>query len=203
MLFAHDTEVALVSAAALVNTDGRGGGDVDELAGPGGPAGLDGFLRAFPYTGDIAGDAAELRAVRVVRGRIAQVWDAARDGDTEAAVGIVNDLLDSAHALPYLTRHDEWDWHLHVTSPQAPLAHRIGAEAAMGFTDLIRADELGRLRHCSAEDCSAVLIDLSRNSSKRYCDTGNCGNRAAVAAYRARKAAAYGGRAPRTLPPRG
>ena len=32
-----------------------------------------------------------------------------------------------------------------------------------------------------------MLIDLSKNSSKRYCDTGNCGNRTNVAAYRARK----------------
>jgi predicted RNA-binding Zn ribbon-like protein len=32
-----------------------------------------------------------------------------------------------------------------------------------------------------------VLVDLSKNSSKRYCDTGNCGNRTNVAAYRARK----------------
>jgi predicted RNA-binding Zn ribbon-like protein len=188
VLFAHDTQVALVAAAALVNTDGRGTVAADEFAGDDGRAGLDRFLAAYPYTGVIAGDQVELRTVRLLRGRLAQVWAAARDADIPAAVGIVNDLLAAAHALPYLTRHDEWDWHLHVTSPDAPLAHRIGAEAAMGFIDLIRADELGRLRHCSAEDCDAVLIDLSRNSSKRYCDTGNCGNRAAVAAYRARKA---------------
>ncbi|CAN5644678.1 CGNR zinc finger domain-containing protein [soil metagenome] len=190
MLFAHDTEVALVAAAALVNTAGRRPADVDEFAGVDGRSGLDRFLAAYPYTGVVAGDQAELRAVRLLRGRLAQVWDAARGDDLPGAVAIVNDLLSGAHALPYLTRHDEWDWHLHVTSPDAPLAHRIGAEAAMGFVDLIRADDLGRLRHCSAEDCDAVLIDLSRNSSKRYCDTGNCGNRAAVAAYRARKATA-------------
>jgi predicted RNA-binding Zn ribbon-like protein len=33
-----------------------------------------------------------------------------------------------------------------------------------------------------------VAIDLTKNKSKRYCD-GGCSNRAAVAAYRARKAA--------------
>ena len=37
-------------------------------------------------------------------------------------------------------------------------------------------------------DCDSVLIDLSKNSSKRYCDL-NCSNRAAVTAYRARKSA--------------
>jgi predicted RNA-binding Zn ribbon-like protein len=35
-----------------------------------------------------------------------------------------------------------------------------------------------------------VVVDLSRNKSKRFCATGNCGNRANVAAYRARKRSA-------------
>ena len=74
-----------------------------------------------------------------------------------------------------------------MTEPSAPLAHRIGAESAMGLLDLIRTDDLGRLKTCAAPDCEALLVDLSRNSSKRYCDTGNCGNRANVAAYRARR----------------
>jgi predicted RNA-binding Zn ribbon-like protein len=46
----------------------------------------------------------------------------------------------------------------------------------------------GRVRVCDAPGCDAVLIDLSRNRSRRYCDTGNCGNRQHVAAYRARRA---------------
>ena len=48
-------------------------------------------------------------------------------------------------------------------------------------------DELARLRVCAADDCEDVVVDLSKNRSKRYCD-GTCGNRANVAAYRARKA---------------
>ena len=58
----------------------------------------------------------------------------------------------------------------------------------MGFVDVIRGDERDRIRICAADDCEAVLVDFSRNRSKRYCDTGNCGNRANVAAYRARRA---------------
>ena len=48
--------------------------------------------------------------------------------------------------------------------------------------------ETGRLRRCEAPDCEAVLVDLSKNRSRRYCDTGNCGNRQHVAAYRERRA---------------
>jgi predicted RNA-binding Zn ribbon-like protein len=43
---------------------------------------------------------------------------------------------------------------------------------------------------CEAPDCQAVLVDLSRNRSRRFCDVNNCANRAHVAAYRARRAAA-------------
>ena len=41
---------------------------------------------------------------------------------------------------------------------------------------------------CAAPDCDFVVIDLSRNRSRRFCDSG-CGNRANVAAYRARRRA--------------
>jgi predicted RNA-binding Zn ribbon-like protein len=178
MLFTHDTEIALAEAAALVNTLSDG---VDELATR---QGLDDFLERFPYSGVYRRNADELAQVRQLRDRLRTVWQAA---DRDEAAAIVNALLADAGARPYLSKHDELDWHLHMTPPDAPLAQRIGAEAAMGLLDLIRQDDLGRLKICAASDCEDVLVDLSRNSSKRFCDTGNCGNRTNVAAYRARK----------------
>ena len=50
---------------------------------------------------------------------------------------------------------------------------------------VIRADELSRLSVCSDEGCDGLVLDLSRNRSRRYCST-TCANRNAVAAYRAR-----------------
>lgn len=58
---------------------------------------------------------------------------------------------------------------------------------AMALADLIRGGELRRLKTCAAPDCGAVLFDVSRNRSKIFCDTGNCGNRQHVAAYRQRR----------------
>jgi predicted RNA-binding Zn ribbon-like protein len=103
----------------------------------------------------------------------------------------VNELLREGAALPYLIKHDEWDYHLHATSPEQPLADRMMVEAAMAFVDVIRTDELERLSVCAADDCDCVLVDLSKNRSRRFCDRG-CGNRANVAAYRARKRASSG-----------
>lgn len=179
MDFAHDTQEALVGAAALVNTRRDEADQLTSLAE------LDAFLAVIPYTGTRRRDQTELRQVRAMRERLREVWDAP---DRDAAAEVVNGLLRDVNARPYLTRHEDWDWHIHATEPSDPLADRIGAEAAMAFVDLIRADDWDRLGRCAADDCDAVLIDLSRNRSRRFCDTGNCGNRANVAAYRARKA---------------
>ena len=59
---------------------------------------------------------------------------------------------------------------------------------AMALADPIRVGSLRRLKICAARDCTAAVMDLSRNQSRIFCDTGNCGNRLHVAAYRERRA---------------
>ena len=141
MLFAHDTEVALSAAAALVNTEDDGGLDTS--------AELDAFVDAWGWTGSRRHTRAELAAVQALRPRLRAVWAA----DEDDAVAIVNGLLREFDALPQLVRHDEWAYHLHATDPDQPLADRMAVEAAMAFVDVIRTGELDRLRICAADDC--------------------------------------------------
>ena len=178
MLFAHDTEVALAAAAALVNTID---GDEDNLADV---AALDAYVTEWGFTGTRRRDRRELDEVRALRPRLRRMWQS----DKDDLVRQVNELLREAKALPQLVKHDEWDYHLHATSPEQPLADRMMVEAAMAFVDVIRTDELARLSVCAADNCECVLVDLSKNRSRRFCEHG-CGNRANVAAYRARKRA--------------
>ncbi|MBV9823098.1 MAG: CGNR zinc finger domain-containing protein [Actinobacteria bacterium] len=177
MVFAHDTERALAAAAGLINT---GRNDEDQLTTL---AELDELVRTHQWTGPRAGDRTELEAVRELRPTLAGFWS----GDKDAVVEIVNRVLAERRALPQLVKHDEWDYHVHATAPDAPLADRMAVEAAMAMADVIRTGELGRLRVCGGEDCEDVFVDLSKNRSRRFCD-GTCGNRANVAAYRARRA---------------
>jgi predicted RNA-binding Zn ribbon-like protein len=179
--FAHDTEVALHAAAALVNT-GRSGTDLlpDTAA-------LDRFVTAWEWTGSRTGDQAELDAVRELRPRLERLWGMNADD----AVTVVNSLLRAGRALPQLVKHDSWDYHVHATPPDAPLADRLAVEAAMAFSDVIRSQELDRLRECAADDCNNVHVDLSRNRSRRFCSTA-CANRTNVAAYRARHSSVAG-----------
>ena len=176
MLFAHDTEVALAGAAALVNT-----AQDDGLADV---AALEAFLQEWRWTGVRRGDAAELAAVRDLRPRLAPLWSAGED----EVVELVNALLREHHALPQLVRHDGWSYHLHATEHDAPLEARLAVEAAMAVSEVVRLGELDRLRVCAAADCADVMVDLSKNRSRRFCDT-SCANRTNVAAYRARRAA--------------
>ncbi len=182
MVFTRDTEISLVSAAALVNTEAaasRSGRDELET-----PEDLATFLDVNEFTGSRVGTADELAAVRALRPRLRAIWTTDRD----AAVGHINALLREGAALPQLQRHDGSDWHIHATEAEAPVVARLQVEAAMALVDVVRADEWRRMRVCEAPDCEAVLVDLSRNRSKRYCDSRNCGNRLNVTAYRERKA---------------
>lgn len=175
MLFANDTEEGLRSAAALVNTEeDEQLPDVDALVR---------FAHEWNWTGNLVLDDAELEAVRSLRPRLRVLWSGSEDSVVES----VNALLREFNALPQLVRHDSWDYHIHATPREAPLSARMAVEAAMAFVDLVRSKELGRLRVCASPDCGNVLVDLSKNRSRRFCESG-CGNRAAVAAYRARQA---------------
>ncbi|WP_134742109.1 CGNR zinc finger domain-containing protein [Nocardioides sp. 503] len=178
MVFAHDTELSLQAAATLVNTEDD---DEDTLSTI---ADLDAFFRDYAYTGRRDRDRAELDAVRALRPRLRELLTAERDD----AVALVNQMLRDGQALPQLVRHDPFDWHLHAVVDDAPLATRIIVETAMAMIDVIRTDEMSRLALCADDDCNGVVLDLSRNRSRRFCST-SCGNRNAVAAYRARQAA--------------
>ena len=178
MLFAHDTEVSLNATAALVNTARGGREDLPDLAA------LDAFVTHWRWTGGRTRDQRELDEVRALRPRLAQLWELPKDG----AAHLVNELLANASALPQLVKHDGWDYHVHATSPDAPLADRMAVDAAMAFADVIRAGDLGRLHVCAAPDCDDVLVDLSKNRSRRFCSL-SCANRVNVAAYRSRRAA--------------
>lgn len=178
MIFAHDTETALTAAAELANSEQP---EHDELADP--PS-LDAFVKRWGWTGSRRGDAEELEAVRRLRPRLRALWTLDEDGVVE----LVNQMLTEAHALPQLVAHGDWGYHLHATPAQAPLAERMAVEAAMAFVDVVRQRELDRLGTCSADDCDDVLVDLTKNRSRRYCST-SCANRVNVAAFRARRGA--------------
>lgn len=182
MIFTADTDVTLTHTAALVNTaPGHGGSGVEDL--PDAPA-FAAWMDAWQWTGRRPEEDDEVAQVRALRPRLRRLW-ALPEHDL---VTEVNALLAEGRALPRLVTHPPLGWHVHATSDEAPPAQRIIVEVGMALIDVIRSGELARLKVCEGEDCEDVLVDLSKNRSRRYCE-GTCATRAHVAAYRARKAA--------------
>jgi predicted RNA-binding Zn ribbon-like protein len=178
--FAPDSEETLEFTVVLGNTHPSASkSGTDELSSP---EVLSALLKKVMYSGRIDGDDAELAEVRETRDLLRRVWSL----DVSDAVAEINLMLSRAHALPFLTRHDHFDWHLHATEADAPLAERIRVEVALAFADVIRSGATDRMRVCEADDCEGLLLDLSRNGSKRFCSV-RCGNRMNMVAYRERQ----------------
>jgi predicted RNA-binding Zn ribbon-like protein len=177
--FTPDTEDTLAFLVDLANTHptaSRSG--ADELAEP---AELTALLDQHGYTGRFDRDAGELASVVRVREELRTLWSLPRDDQ----VGELNRWLREVNALPFLVRHDRFDWHLHATGPDAPLADRMRAEGALALAEVTRANANDRMRVCAAFDCTGLLLDKSRNGSKRFCSV-RCGNRVNQQGFRER-----------------
>lgn len=138
--------------------------------------------RAVSEPGLLVAD--DLAAVHRLRARLHHIFLAP---DQDSVISLVNALVADASTTPRLTDHDGWPLHIHYFTPGARLAEHLAADGGMALAFVIAAGEWHRLATCAAPDCNRVLVDLSRNRSKRYCDARTCGNRLHVAAYRARQ----------------
>lgn len=175
VMFGHDTVRSLLAAVDLVNT----AVSPDTLRTP---ADLEAFVTERNFTGVRRGTPAELHEVRMVRPIVRHMLT----GPPLEIVELVNRLLREARAVPQLVKHDELEWHVHAVADGAPLSTRILVEIAVAMLDVLRADENVRIRVCEAPACERLVMDLSRNRSRRFCSSA-CGNRVAVAAYRSRR----------------
>jgi predicted RNA-binding Zn ribbon-like protein len=179
-MFSHDTELSLLAVVDLVNSARECGGreripDADAL---------EAFVRRHHISAVTARDLADVASIHGVRRRLRTVFGVY---EQESVAERVNALLGEAPVSPRLTNHDDYGWHVHYFAPGVTLAEHIAVDGGMALAHVVSRGETERLRVCDAPDCDAVLIDLSRNRSKRYCDVRGCGNRLNVAAYRERK----------------
>jgi len=182
MQLGHDTLLCVDEAVDLVNTDDRGQ-QTDTLTTP---EQLADYLDRQRISGVRAGTGSELVTVRQLRNRLRSIFEAATAGHHDTVVAELNRLIADSRAAPRLVEHDGNPVHFHFTPAGAPLHRRLGAEMGVALAIVVRDSGLERLRVCASPDCDNVLVDLSRNRSRRYCDT-LCANRQHVAAYRARQ----------------
>jgi predicted RNA-binding Zn ribbon-like protein len=180
VIFDHDVECSLAILVDLVNTAPESGSgeqlsDAEALAGW---AKRQDLSEVGPLT------PTDVDAVHTLRDRLRAVFVSDEPGK---AAALLNDLLLSAAVAPRLTDHDGYAWHLHYFAPGSTIAEHLSVDGGMALAFVVVAGEHERLRVCEAPGCERVLVDLSRNRSKRYCDSRTCGNRLHVAAYRERR----------------
>jgi predicted RNA-binding Zn ribbon-like protein len=58
---------------------------------------------------------------------------------------------------------------------------------ARSAAELLTSAKLGRVKVCGGEGCGWLFLDESRNGSRRWCESRDCGNRERVRKHLARK----------------
>ena len=65
---------------------------------------------------------------------------------------------------------------------------RVERELSGAFGSILRRSRPPRLKRCADESCRRVFYDATRSRTRRWCDSGTCGNRARVRRHRSRSA---------------
>jgi predicted RNA-binding Zn ribbon-like protein len=81
-----------------------------------------------------------------------------------------------------------WDWDLSGDDGGARLDSPLWP-VAQSAAELLTSSKLDRAKVCAGEGCGWMFLDESRNNSRRWCDSRDCGNRERVRRHLARKRA--------------
>ena len=143
-----------------------------------------------------------------------KAWWVGIGGDASGPVGSAPEGIERLRALRTIIRVRAWANNRVDATPESAAAETLagvalrfdGSGAALalraagswavadaivgaGITALLGASSCPawpRFKACRSLDCGWVFVDASRNASRRWCDMGDCGNRAKGAAFRAR-----------------
>lgn len=125
----------------------------------------------------------EIRRFRTSLRRLLEA-EAAGIGGSERDIAALNRMLWRAGAkrgLRTTVRGYGWGW----IGGEPDELSRLLWPVAWSAARLLDSPDLARLKGC--DGCGRLFLDGSRNRSRRWCDKGECGNRANVARFRSRQ----------------
>ena len=137
---------------------------VDRLADP---ANLRSWLTATGLGPSEPGTEAELLQTRETAYAVLQKL-AVREEPNDADLAVLRELIENA------VRNAE------LVSPR-PLTWRadtVADRVRLSVWRLFEDEDLVRLRQCDDDDCGWLFLDRSKNGSRRWCSSADCGNRA-------------------------
>lgn len=182
LLFGNDVRAAFGVITELMNTssDRSGKGDLLDHADT---IDLIASRNALSYSP--AHTRAEGVELRMLRSRLEEFLAHPSQADR---LQLINSLLATAGSIPQLASHPgDPVPHFHYTMEDATFSSKLTALTGIGLARLMTTEAADRFRVCEGVDCKKVFIDVSKNASRRYCDSQTCGNRLHAARYRARK----------------
>jgi predicted RNA-binding Zn ribbon-like protein len=101
-----------------------------------------------------------------------------------AALSILNAYIQEAAAQARLVQIDGgFVWRFDLLTSLGSLLWPIARAAA----DLLASTDVARVRACSSPTCQWLFLDTSKNHHRRWCSMQQCGNRAKVRRFYARR----------------
>ncbi len=134
------------------------------------------------------------RAV-AMREAVHRVFSAAIAGEPrdEGALSTLNcelsEALSRLRVAPAAGEAYVWAWDRGGEDGGGPPLERPLWPVARSAAELLTSPKLSRVKVCGGEGCGWMFLDESRNASRRWCDSRDCGNRERVRKYLARKRA--------------
>ena len=125
-----------------------------------------------------------------LRETIHRVVTAAADGatpdgnDLSALNRAVSETLSRLRLIHVHGNHYEWDW------DEGTEAEHLLWSVTRSAADLMVSSNLDRVKICAGSGCGWMFLDTTRNQSRRWCDSRDCGNRERVRKHLARKRSA-------------
>jgi predicted RNA-binding Zn ribbon-like protein len=101
------------------------------------------------------------------------------------AIPLLNTMLQQHPSALHLSLDEPWSFHYHDHTLPAPAGWSTGCAAALG--SFISSGHWHYLGSCDAVACDRVYLDVTRNTSRRFCSV-RCQNREKVRAFRQRLA---------------
>lgn len=127
----------------------------------------------------------DLARFRALRDCLCRLFDAILNGSAPAQA----DLDAVAAAARQQLAGLRWDAGSGRAIPlaAADAAAQLHADIAADAVDLLRGDAITRIKRCPGETCQWLFFDATRNGRRRWCAMADCGTRAKVRGFRARR----------------
>jgi predicted RNA-binding Zn ribbon-like protein len=118
--------------------------------------------------------------------KLHQLREAAYAGLVSLLEGKTKDLQNLAEPIRQAMDRGrlQFDGHFFRWRPDPRTRHRWVDAAALSLEQLLRSDDIARLRQCAR--CTWLFIDRGRGVGRRWCVMRTCGNRAKAEMFRSR-----------------